>query len=105
MSMPNSLLEVHYEHVTVVIGEDADSKFVATRFFDGSLVIARPLEEPWEHTKLHDPLHTYLAIKRGWDVSPVLWWRAHPEIEVNHELIAYEEAAVLRCQRYLLEGV
>lgn len=103
--MPNSQLEVRFGLATVVIGEDEDSKFVVTKFLDGAWIIARPLDEPWEHTRLHDPLHSYLAYKRGWRVSPTLWWKAHPDVEPNHEFIAYEEAAVLRCQKYLLEGV
>ena len=93
-----------YGVTRVIWSEDDTSKFVKTVFWDGTHVMARPFDEPWEYTSLHDPLHTILA----WDlrrlVSPSLWKVAHPEDETTPAWqLAYEETAVIAQVDYLVK--
>jgi hypothetical protein len=88
----------------VVAGDvDDHGPFVHTAFPDGATLVARPIDEPWEQTRLHDILHSLLAEKHGLLWPPSLWQAAHPQQPGSYpgEQLAREEAAVLRMQEVL----
>lgn len=86
---------------TITTGEDSYSRFLLTTFSDGSFVIARPLNEPWEKTLTHDWVHTWLWWYLFSEPSYTLWKLAHLEEPRDDNLVAYEEAAVLKICNHL----
>jgi hypothetical protein len=97
---------VNVGNIRIGIGEDGFGKFVATTFPDKAVVLARPLNESWEETRLHDLLHSLIAEARGEAHSKALWNKAHPNDPQYHPAeVAQEEERVLRVQRALIEAI
>lgn len=86
--------------VRITWGQDGHGPFVVVAFEDGAETMARPLDEPWEATRLHDPLHALLAAAEG-RISATLWRVAHG-LDLDLDEVSQEEARVLAVQALLL---
>lgn len=98
------LADWHLAEAYVALCEDHISRFLVTKFPDGSEVLARPVHGEW--VWFHDLLHSALAAYLGWAHSPTLWRNAHPGSSnvCDDNFVAYEEAAVLALQQVLLDS-
>jgi hypothetical protein len=90
----------------VLLGTDDEGRFVRTTFADGTNVLARPVDEAWEQTRLHDLLHSLIAEARGEPHSPSLWNVAHPDgPRYDLPTVRSDEARVLAAQEAITEAL
>jgi hypothetical protein len=66
---------------------------------------------PWDHFREHDILHTWLALKMGYRVSPTLWTVSHSNANKLHygmvtkKAQGMEEHFVTQFQKFLNIGI
>lgn len=62
--------------------------------------------DPWEHYRVHEVLHSWLAVRQGQPVSLTLWAVSHPghPAAISRKRQGMEEWLVTDFQRYLQTG-